>query len=129
MSCRGCQLTYITTLFLGRRSPPQWLTSTSCIYFCQQLTPVLLKSAEEETKVCGRTGYRTRELWLLSQTRYRLRHATQREQNVKLQAIQPSRMMMKTQRSWQNAQFYRILQLYVLIPAIKYRKNYKYWDI
>ena len=24
-------------------------------------------------KVCGRTGYRTRDLWLLSQTGYRLR--------------------------------------------------------
>ena len=28
-------------------------------------------------KVCGRTGYRTRDLWLLTQTPYRLRYATQ----------------------------------------------------
>ena len=28
----------------------------------------LLESAEGETKVCGRTGYRTRDLWLLKQT-------------------------------------------------------------
>ena len=34
-----------------------------------KLSPVALpKSAEGETKVSGRTGYRTSDLWLLSQT-------------------------------------------------------------
>ena len=48
--------------------------SASCTYFRQYLTTVPVESAEGEMKVCGRTGYRTRDLWLLSQTRYRLRH-------------------------------------------------------
>ena len=34
-----------------------------------------LESAEGETKVCGRTRYRIRDLWLLSQMRYRLPYA------------------------------------------------------
>ena len=48
-------------------------------YFVHILSPVtdnrFLKSAEGETKVCCRTGYLTRDLWLLSPTRYRLRYA------------------------------------------------------
>ena len=66
----------LPTLFLGRLRPPKRLTSTSCTYFRQLLTTGLLESAEGETKVCGRTGYPTRDLWLISQTRYRLRYAT-----------------------------------------------------
>ena len=53
----------LPTLFLGRLRPPKW-----CTYFRQKLTTALLESAEGETKVYGRTGYRTRELWLLKQT-------------------------------------------------------------
>ena len=30
-------------------------------------------------KVCGRTGYQTRDLWLLIQTHYGLRYAARRE--------------------------------------------------
>ena len=50
---------------------PKWLTSTLCTYmhFCQYLTTVLLESADGETKVCGPTGYRALDFWLLSQTR------------------------------------------------------------
>ena len=33
------------------------------------MTTALLELVEGESKVCGRTGYRTRDLWLLSQTR------------------------------------------------------------
>ena len=65
----------LTTLLLGKLRPPKRLTSTSCTYFLQLLKSVLLESAERETKVCGRTGYQTRDLWLVSQTRYRLRYA------------------------------------------------------
>ena len=60
----------LPTLFLGRLRPPKWLTSTLCTYFRQKLTTALLESAEGETKVCGR--YRTRDLWLLKQTRVRV---------------------------------------------------------
>ena len=59
----------LPTLFLGRLRPLQRLTSTLCAYFRQKLTSALLESAEGETKICGRTGYRTRDLWLLTQTR------------------------------------------------------------
>ena len=58
----------LPTLFLGRLRPPKRLTSTLCTYFRQKLTTALLESAKGETKVCGRTGYRTRDLWLLKQT-------------------------------------------------------------
>ena len=47
-----------------------------------RLETFLLKSEEGETKVCGRTGDRTRDLWLLRQMHYRLRYAARRE-NVK----------------------------------------------
>ena len=46
-----------TTLFLGKLRPPKQLTSTSCTYFCQELTTTLIESAEGETKVCGHTRY------------------------------------------------------------------------
>ena len=59
----------LPTIFLGRLRPPKRLTSTLCTYFRQKLTTALLESAKGETKVCGRTGYRTRDLWLLKQTR------------------------------------------------------------
>ena len=58
----------LTTLFLSRHRCSKGLTSTSCTYFRQKLTTALLESAEGETKVCGRIKYRTRDLWLLSQT-------------------------------------------------------------
>ena len=49
---------------MGRLRPPKQLTSTEV----HILSPVtLLESAEGETKVSGRTGYRTSDLWLLSQ--------------------------------------------------------------
>ena len=41
----------MTTLFLGRLKPPMQLASTSCTYFCQQLTTALLESVEGETEV------------------------------------------------------------------------------
>ena len=56
-------------LFLGRLRPSKRLTSTLCTSFRQKLTTALFESAEGETKVCGRTGYRTRDLSLLKQTR------------------------------------------------------------
>ena len=59
----------LPTLFLGSLRPPKRLTSTLCTYFRQKLTNALLESAEGETKACGRTGYRARDLWLLKQTR------------------------------------------------------------
>ena len=65
----------LTTLFLGRPRPLKWLTSTKCTYFRQKLTTALRESAEEEKKVYCRTGYQTRDLWLLCHTRYRLRNA------------------------------------------------------
>ena len=45
----------LTTLFLGRLRPPKWLTGT---------VTALLQSADGITKVCGRTGYKTRDLWV-----------------------------------------------------------------
>ena len=66
-SCRDGQLTY--PHFLGRLRPPKRLISTLCTYLRQKLKTALLESAEEETKVCGRTRYPTRDLWLLKQTR------------------------------------------------------------
>ena len=59
----------LPTLFLDRLGPPKRLNSTVCTYFRQKLTTALLESAEKETKVCGGTGYRTRDFWLLKQTR------------------------------------------------------------
>ena len=59
----------LPTLFLGKLAPPKRLTSTLCTYFRKKLTNALLESAEGETKVCGRTGYRARVLWLLKQMR------------------------------------------------------------
>ena len=76
MSGRSANL---TTLFVGRLRPPKRLTSPSCTYFRQLLTTVLLESVEGETKVCGRTRYRTRDLWLLNRTRYRLRFAARQD--------------------------------------------------
>ena len=67
----------LTTLFQCRLRPPKRLISTNCKYSRQKLIIAVLESAEGELKVCGRTGYQTRGLWLLSQTRYRLRCATQ----------------------------------------------------
>ena len=49
------------------------------------MTTALLESAEGETKVYTRTGYRTRDLWLLSQTRNRLRYAVRLTVDVKQQ--------------------------------------------
>ena len=50
---------------MGRLRPPKQLTSTKE----HILSPVaVLESAEGETKVSGRTGYRTSDLWLSSQT-------------------------------------------------------------
>ena len=60
----------IATLFLGMLRHPKQLASTKCKCFHQQLRTALLESVEGETKVCVRTGYRTRELWLLSLKRY-----------------------------------------------------------
>ena len=60
----------IATLFLGRLRHPKQLGSTKCTCFHLQLTTALLGSVEGETKVCVPTGYRTRELWLLSLKRY-----------------------------------------------------------
>ena len=57
----------LTKLFLDRLKP--------CTYFGQSLRTALLELVEGETKVCGRAWYRTRDPWLLSQTRYRLRYA------------------------------------------------------
>ena len=55
----------LTTLFLGRLRSPNRLTSTSRTHFRQKLTAVLLESAEGETKICGLTGYRTRDFLAL----------------------------------------------------------------
>ena len=60
----------IATLFLGRLRHHKQLASTKCTCFHQQLTTALLESVEGETKVGVRTGYRTRELWLMSLKRY-----------------------------------------------------------
>ena len=55
----------VTTVILGRLRPPKQLTSTKV----HILSPVtLLESAEGDTEVSGRTGYRTLDLWLLSRT-------------------------------------------------------------
>ena len=55
----------VATLFLGRLRPPKQLTNTKV----HTLSPVtFLKSAEEEKKIRGRTGYRTLNLWFSSQT-------------------------------------------------------------
>ena len=62
----------LTSLFLGRIRPRKRLTITKCAYFRLYLTTALLETVEEEepisTKVSDRTGYRTRDFWLLSQT-------------------------------------------------------------
>ena len=65
----------LITLFLDRLKPPKRLTSASCTSFRQQLTTVRLETAEGETKVFSQVS--NWDLWLSSQTRYRLRHATQ----------------------------------------------------
>ena len=55
----------VNTLIPEQVRPPEQVTSSKV----HILSPVsLFESAEEETKVCGRTGYRTLDLWLLSQT-------------------------------------------------------------
>ena len=55
----------VTTLFMDRFRPPKQLTSTKA----HILSPLsLLESAEEETKVRCRTGYRTSDLWRISET-------------------------------------------------------------
>ena len=72
----------LTTLFPGRLRPtPKRLTSTLCTHFRQKQTTVPLESAEGATKVCERTGCLTRDLWLLSQTRYPLRYAARRSRS------------------------------------------------
>ena len=58
---------------LFRLRAPKQLTSTLCTYL-PLLTTVLLESAKRETKVCGRTGYRTQDLWLFNQMRYQLHY-------------------------------------------------------
>ena len=67
----------LTTLLLGR--PPKQLISTLCTYFRHLLTTALLKPAEGETKVCGWTKCRTRDLWLLSQKRQQRNYAGQKD--------------------------------------------------
>ena len=52
----------IAALFLGMLRSPKQLTSTSCTYFRQQVITALLKPAEGETTVFGRTGHRARDL-------------------------------------------------------------------
>ena len=65
MSGRSVNETTLIPGELGRLRPPKQLTSTKS----NILTPVtLLESAEGETKVSVRTGYRTSDLWLLCQT-------------------------------------------------------------
>ena len=62
----------VTTLFLGRPRPPKQLTSAKV----HILSPVtLLDSAERETKLSSRTGYRTSDLWFLSQLRSLMAYA------------------------------------------------------
>ena len=62
-SCRDGHLTYPHFSWAGLD------LRTLFTYFRRKLTTALLESAEGETKVCGRTEYRTRDLWLLKQTR------------------------------------------------------------
>ena len=50
---------------VGRLRSPKQLTST---YSAHSLASNPLESVEGETKVSGRTGYRTSDFWLLSQT-------------------------------------------------------------
>ena len=66
----------LTTLFLGRLRPPKQLTSTLCKYILS--VTALLEPAEGGTKVCGQSGYQTRDLQLLSQKHHRLRYTTRR---------------------------------------------------
>ena len=68
----------LTTLFLGRLRPPKRLTNSQCPYFRQYLVkPILIqwKRGNERrnnfipsisSEACGKTGYRTRYLQLLS---------------------------------------------------------------
>ena len=46
----------LTTLFLGRLTPPKQLTSTLCTYFPQELTSIL-NQQKEVTKVGGWSWY------------------------------------------------------------------------
>ena len=65
MSGRSVNVTTLIPGELGRLRPLKQLTSTKG----HILAPVtLLESAEGETKVSGRTGYRTSDLWLLYRT-------------------------------------------------------------
>ena len=78
----------LTTQILGRLRSPKQLAYTKCTYLTTarldfrngsnlELQALVLESAEGETKVCGQTGYPTRDIWLVSQTLYRLRYAVQ----------------------------------------------------
>ena len=63
--CPDGRSVYVTTLIPGKARPPKQLASTKV----HILSPgTVLESAEGEMKVSGRTGYRTSDLWLLSQT-------------------------------------------------------------
>ena len=69
-----------TILFLDRLRP---ISQAVNQYFVHILSPVTYNwpswSAEWETKVCGRTRYRSRDLWFMSQMHYRLRYAARRK--------------------------------------------------
>ena len=66
---------HLWSVNLCRLRPPERLTSNLCTYIRQQLATAILESVERETKVSGWVRYQTRDLWLLSQTHYRLRYA------------------------------------------------------
>ena len=63
----------LATLSLGRLRLPKRVTSTSCTY-----SPVTDNCRKEKRKYVARSGLRTRDPWLLSQTRYRLRYEARR---------------------------------------------------
>ena len=55
----------LTTLFLGRLRTPEPVLRVHT--FASNVTTALLESAEGETKICGRTRYRTRDSGFLAQ--------------------------------------------------------------
>ena len=57
MSGRSVKL---TTLFLGRLTPPKRLTSTSCTYFRQLLTTAVLNQRKEKRKYVAKPGIEPR---------------------------------------------------------------------
>ena len=91
----------LSTLFQGRLRPPKRFTSISPV-----TDTTLLESAEGETNICGRTGWRTRNLWFLSQTRYLLHYAARLRYMCTMVDIRGDRQWLHRSKVFQTDDFF-----------------------